>query len=136
MRKNLFLVLFCSQVSSKRNLRTNLEKDAPIKSRYLSVRRILRSCNYFVISTDESFLFYWLILLNIFVLYNLWIPIARQAFEPLQRDYADLWKVIDYLADTVYLLDIGIQFRTGYLQQGIVHSEYLFLNTIFRCRIF
>ena len=64
------------------------------------------------------------------MLYNLWIPIARQAFEPLQRDYADLWKFIDYLADTIYLLDIGIQFRTGYLQQGIAYSEYLFLNTM------
>lgn len=103
---------------SKRNLRSNFDNEEPIKSRYAFIRRILRSCNYFVISTDESFLFYWLILLNIFILYNLWFSIARQAFDPLQRDYADIWVVIDYVADAFYLLDIAIQFRTGYLEQG------------------
>ena len=71
-----------------------------------------------MISTDEPFLFYWLILLNIFVLYNLWFAIARQAFDPLQRDYADIWEIMDYLADAMYFIDIAIQFRTGYLEQG------------------
>jgi hypothetical protein len=103
---------------SKRNVRVPIDKDEPIKSRSLFLQRILRFCNYFVISTDESFLFYWLILLNIFVLYNLWFAIARQAFEPLQRDYAHIWQIIDYIADTIYFLDIVIQFRTGYLEQG------------------
>lgn len=83
------------------------------------MRRIFRSCNYFVISTDESFLFYWLIILNFFVLYNLWLSIARQAFDPLQRDYSQTWQIMDYIADTVYFLDIFIQFRTGYLEQGM-----------------
>ncbi|CAF4027319.1 unnamed protein product [Rotaria sp. Silwood2] len=110
---------------AKRNLRINIEKDEPIKSRYSCVRRIVRSCNYFVISTDESFLFYWLIVLNIFVLYNLWFAIARQSFEPLQRDYAQIWEIIDYLADAIYFLDIAIQFRTGYLEQGLlVYNHY------------
>ena len=103
---------------SKRNLRIHFEKDEPIKARSLILQRIVRACNYFVISTDEPFLFYWLIVLNIFVLYNLWLAIARQAFEPLQRDYAHIWEIIDYLADSVYFLDIAIQFRTGYLEQG------------------
>ncbi|CAF3409317.1 unnamed protein product [Rotaria sp. Silwood1] len=106
--------------STKRNLRLNVEKEEPIKSHYRFIRRILRTCNYFVISTDESFLFYWLILLNIFVLYNLWFSIARQAFDPLQQDYAKIWEIMDYTADTIYFLDIFIQFRTGYLEQGEV----------------
>ena len=105
---------------AKRNLRINIEKEEPIKSRYVFIRRVLRTCNYFVISTDESFLFYWLILLNIFVLYNLWLSIARQAFDPLQRDYWKIWQIMDYSADTMYFLDIFIQFRTGYLEQGII----------------
>ncbi|CAF2401411.1 unnamed protein product [Rotaria sp. Silwood2] len=106
----------------KRNLQLNIEKEEPIKSQYGFIRRILRTCNYFVISTDESFLFYWLILLNIFVLYNLWFSIARQAFDPLQQDYSKLWEIMDYIADTIYFLDIFIQFRTGYLEQGIVQG--------------
>ncbi|CAF1373297.1 unnamed protein product [Rotaria magnacalcarata] len=118
---------------SKRSLRINLENDEPIKSRFLFIRRILRSCNYFVISTDESFLFYWLIVLNIFVLYNLWLPIARQAFEPLQRDYSQIWEIIDYVADAIYLVDIAIQFRTGYLEQGLlVYDHYKLLMNYVR----
>ncbi|CAF4579171.1 unnamed protein product, partial [Rotaria sp. Silwood1] len=120
----LFTFIFFEE-PSKRNLRINIGKDEPIKSRYSCVRRILRSCNYFVISTDESFLFYWLIVLNIFVLYNLWFSIARQSFEPLQKDYAQIWEIIDYLADAMYLVDIAIQFRTGYLEQGLlVYDHY------------
>lgn len=95
-----------------------MDKDEPIRTRSQFLQRIIRSCNYFVISTDESFLFYWLILLNIFVLYNLWFSIARHAFDPLQRDYVKIWQVMDYTADTVYFLDIFIQLRTGYLEQG------------------
>jgi hypothetical protein len=61
-------------------------------------------------------------------LYNLWFAIARQAFEPLQRDYADIWEIVDYLADTMYFLDIAIQFRTGYLEQGMKNRiNYLFI---------
>ena len=108
---------------SKRSLRINIDKDEPIKSRYLCIRRILRSCNYFVVSTDESFLFYWLIVLYVFVLYNLWFSIARQAFEPLQRDYAHIWEIVDYVADGMYFLDIAIQFRTGYLEQGMLRTS-------------
>ncbi|CAF1145760.1 unnamed protein product [Adineta steineri] len=121
-----------SMAQSKRNRRLNIEKDAPIKSRYSVVRRLLHFFNYLVISPDESFLFYWLIILNIFVLYNLWFPIARQAFEPLQRDYVHIWKIIDSSADTIYFLDVAIQFRTGYLQQGLlVYNHYkLALNYI------
>ncbi|CAF0775118.1 unnamed protein product [Rotaria sordida] len=110
---------------AKRNLRLNIEKEEPIKSHYEFIRRILRTCNYFVISTDEPFLFYWLLLLNIFVLYNLWFSIARQAFDQLQQDYSKIWEIMDYLADAIYFLDIFIQLRTGYLEQGLlVYNHY------------
>lgn len=109
--------------SSRPNVRLNTEKEEPIQTRHDFLRRLLRSCNYFVISTDESFLFYWLILLNIFVLYNLWFSIARQAFDPLERDYRKLWQVMDYTADTMYFVDIFIQLRTGYLEQGKTKTE-------------
>ena len=113
------LIYLFSLDPAKRNLRLNIEKDEPIKTQYVFLRPIIRACNYFVISTDESFLFYWLIVLNIFVLYNLWFSIARQAFHPLQTDYSKIWDVMDYTSDAMYFLDIFIQFRTGYLEQGM-----------------
>jgi hypothetical protein len=38
---------------------------------------------------------------------------------------------MDYSADTMYFLDIFIQFRTGYLEQGISDSFYSRLNRLF-----
>ncbi len=135
IKKSVFSVF---QEPSKRNLRINIDKDEPIKSRFSCIRRILRTCNYFVISTDEPFLFYWLIVLNIFVLYNLWFAIARQAFEPLQRDYTHIWEIVDYVADGMYFLDIAIQFRTGYLEQGMKFFVYLiaYIRQRFICYFF
>ncbi|CAF3967203.1 unnamed protein product [Rotaria magnacalcarata] len=131
-REDSFLRKFSNRYSyrglgsmKKRNLRLKVDKEEPIKSRYEFISRILRRCNYFVVSTDESFLFYWLILLSICVLYNLWFSIARQAFDPLQYNYARIWEIIDYIADLIYFLDILIQFRTGYLEQGLlVYNHY------------
>jgi hypothetical protein len=53
------------------------------------------------------------------------LSIARQAFEPLQRDYTQIWEIMDYAADTMYFIDIAIQFRTGYLEQGIIGIRHI-----------
>jgi len=76
--------------------------------------------NYFVISPDETCMFVWLIILTVCTLYNLWFIIARQSFELLQINYAGYFRVADAIADFVYLLDILVQFRTGYLEQGLL----------------
>ncbi len=76
--------------------------------------------NYFVISPDETCMFAWLIVLTVCTLYNLWFIIARQSFELLQVNYASYFQVADAVADLIYLLDILVQFRTGYLEQGLL----------------
>ena len=53
-------------------------------------------------------------------LHNSWTLIVRQAFPELQQDLDTLWKILDGCSDGVYLLDIVVQFRTGYLEQGIM----------------
>lgn len=87
--------------------------------------RILIKCNYFVFGPDDNPMFVWLFLLNFCVLYNIWLIIARQSFEKLQTEYQNYWRVADFVADTVYFLDVVIQFRTGYLEQGIVKLSFL-----------
>lgn len=76
--------------------------------------------NKFVINPDEDFMFSWLILLTICILYNLWIIIARQSFEELQIRMEKYWLTIDVISDLVYILDIVVQLRTGYLEQGLL----------------
>jgi hypothetical protein len=74
----------------------------------------------FVINPDENFMFGWLALLTIAVLYNLWTCIAREAFPDIQLGYELIWFVTDGICDLIYLMDIAVQLRTGYLERGLI----------------
>lgn len=78
-----------------------------------------------VLNPDENGLFYWLAFLALWVLYNLWTVVVRLAFPELHSgDSLAGWNVCDALGDAAYVLDIAVQFRTGYLEQGImVHDS-------------
>uniref|UniRef100_A0A094ZI65 Cyclic nucleotide-gated olfactory channel n=1 Tax=Schistosoma haematobium TaxID=6185 RepID=A0A094ZI65_SCHHA len=56
---------------------------------------------------------------EIALLYNLWTPIARQAFDELQSKYQIIWLSFDILADLIYLIDIFVQCNTSYLKCGL-----------------
>ncbi|XP_022652180.1 uncharacterized protein LOC111246593 isoform X4 [Varroa destructor] len=73
-----------------------------------------------VINPDENALFLWLWVLTICVLYNAWALILRQTFTEIQNISVHMWIAFDGFSDLVYLLDIAIQFRTGYLEQGLM----------------
>ncbi|XP_058526120.1 cGMP-gated cation channel alpha-1 isoform X3 [Ochotona princeps] len=44
-------------------------------------------------------------------------------FDELQSDYLEYWLVCDYLSDIVYLVDMFVRTRTGYLEQGLLVQE-------------
>ncbi|ELW71623.1 cGMP-gated cation channel alpha-1 [Tupaia chinensis] len=67
----------------------------------------------------------WLFCITLPVLYNWTTLIARACFEELQADYLECWLVLDYLSDGVYLLDMFVRTRTGYLEQGLLVKEEL-----------
>ena len=75
----------------------------------------------FVINPDETFMFGWLTVVTTAVLYNLWTCIAREAFPEIQRGrFQVVWFTIDAFADAVYLADVFVQLRTGYLERGLI----------------
>ena len=78
-----------------------------------------------VLNPDENGLFYWLAFLALWVLYNLWTVVVRLAFPELHHgENLFAWNMCDALGDVAYILDIVVQFRTGYLEQGImVHDS-------------
>lgn len=96
------------------------------------IDKCLFKLNYFVLSPDENVMYAWLVVLSACVLYNIWLIIARQSFEKLQTEYRDLWFVLDLVTEAVYALDILVQFRTGYLEQGLLvyDSKKLALNYV------
>ncbi|XP_047489239.1 uncharacterized protein LOC125039406 isoform X4 [Penaeus chinensis] len=77
-----------------------------------------------VINPYGNVFFYWLCSLTICVLYNLWTPIVRQAFPDLQRKPQPMWYLLDGLTDIVFVVDIFVQFRTGYLEQGLIVYDF------------
>lgn len=83
-------------------------------------RRRRRRQRRFVVNPDENFAFYWLMVTSLAVLYNLWTCIARQAFPEIQQTCHACWITIDIIFDVVYVFDIVIQARTGYLERGLV----------------
>ncbi|XP_072024629.1 cyclic nucleotide-gated channel alpha-3-like [Amphiura filiformis] len=74
----------------------------------------------FVINPEGDFKFYWLSILCLAIIYNFWTIILRQAWPVIHDNYKGLWFTLDYLCDFLYLIDILMQMRTGYLEQGIL----------------
>ncbi|XP_064085697.1 uncharacterized protein LOC135200888 isoform X2 [Macrobrachium nipponense] len=77
-----------------------------------------------VINPYGNVYFYWLCVLTICVLYNLWTTIVRQAFPELQRRPQPMWYLLDGMTDMVFVVDILVQFRTGYLEQGLIVRDF------------
>ncbi|XP_020299216.1 uncharacterized protein LOC109863364 isoform X2 [Pseudomyrmex gracilis] len=73
-----------------------------------------------VINPDENFYYYWLMLLSACVLYNLWTLIVRQSLPELQALAPTAWIACDSFTDVVFILDVVVQIRTGYLEQGLM----------------
>lgn len=80
-----------------------------------------------VVNPDENFYFYWLMASTICVLYNLWTLIVRQSFPELQEAATRFWFTTDCITDLVFLMDIVVQLRTGYLEQGLMVCIFISL---------
>lgn len=73
-------------------------------------------CRYwqgFVVDPSQNFYYRWLFVISISVLYNVVFIIARSVFLELQRSYLLMWLALDYLSDTLYIIDMFISFKTG-----------------------
>ncbi|XP_021352257.1 cyclic nucleotide-gated channel rod photoreceptor subunit alpha-like isoform X2 [Mizuhopecten yessoensis] len=73
-----------------------------------------------VFRMDGNLMLYWTGLVTVAVLYNLWTCIAREAFREIHENHLFVWITCDIVCDIVYVLDIVCQFRTGYLDQGLM----------------
>ncbi|XP_060119857.1 cyclic nucleotide-gated cation channel alpha-4 [Heteronotia binoei] len=65
----------------------------------------------------------WLNVMVVPIMYNWIILICRSCFPELQQKYVLLWLTLDYACDLLYLVDIGVHFHTGFLDQGILIGD-------------
>lgn len=67
--------------------------------------------------------FFWLLTVTLGILYNYWIIIFRVAFFVREQKYVIPFMAIDYSCDFIFLLDIIVQFRTGYFLDGKIVTD-------------
>ncbi|XP_033217972.1 uncharacterized protein LOC117173478 [Belonocnema kinseyi] len=125
-REDSFLKRFSTRQipESQETLDTGEGEGDPSDDKNLDTRRRRQRRNQkppkSVVNPDENFYYYWLMLLSLCILYNLWTLIVRQSLPELQALAPTAWLSCDGFTDIVFFLDVGVQFRTGYLEQGLM----------------
>ncbi|KAM9385737.1 cyclic nucleotide-gated cation channel-like [Pholidichthys leucotaenia] len=89
-----------------------------------NAKRIIRKkWELFVVSPSDNAYYHWLFVIALAVLYNWFLIVARACFDRLQVGNYICWLVLDYLTDTVYIIDTLIRLRTGFLEQGLLVKD-------------
>uniref|UniRef100_A0A3P8W3P3 Cyclic nucleotide gated channel subunit alpha 2 n=1 Tax=Cynoglossus semilaevis TaxID=244447 RepID=A0A3P8W3P3_CYNSE len=92
-------------------------------------KRILRkNWELFVVSPSDDAYYRWLFVIATAVLYNWFLVVARACYDDLQIQNYICWLVLDYLSDTLYILDTCVRLRTGFLEQGLLVKDHVKLR--------
>lgn len=78
-----------------------------------------------VLDPSGSVYYRWSFVVGFAFLYNFWSLSYRFAFEEINYDTMFVWFALDYSADFIYLMDIVINSRTGYLEDGVLQKNVL-----------
>ena len=82
------------------------------------------NCNVtLVFDPSGNVYFVWLLTVVLAILYNYWTIIFRVAFFVREQKYVIPFMAIDYSCDFIFLLDIIVQFRTGYFLDGKIVTD-------------
>ncbi|XP_077462423.1 cyclic nucleotide gated channel subunit alpha 1a [Stigmatopora argus] len=77
----------------------------------------------FVINPAGNIYYNWLFIITLPVMYNWTMIIARACFEELQHNYILYWVLLDYTSDIIYVADMVVRTRTGFLEQGLMIKD-------------
>ncbi|XP_053624098.1 cyclic nucleotide-gated cation channel subunit A-like isoform X4 [Plodia interpunctella] len=66
--------------------------------------------------------YHWLAVVSLAILYNVVFVIGRAVFWELDN-LTPMWFVLDYLCDTIYLIDTVVHVHEGYLEQGLMVKD-------------
>ncbi|CAF4093518.1 unnamed protein product, partial [Rotaria magnacalcarata] len=123
-------------IRQSRQLRKARKQD--IKARFekfdLNPSTAHRSHFTFIFDPSGRLSYYWTSIISLAFLYNFWIIIFRFSFHELTSDNFILWFIFDYACDFIYLMDIMFNFRTAYLEEGVLQTDpiklrHYYMNT-------
>ncbi|KAL3308274.1 Cyclic nucleotide-gated olfactory channel [Cichlidogyrus casuarinus] len=78
---------------------------------------------YFVIDPSKNSYYRWIGIITVTVLYNAIVLPMRSAFPEFHQLSVPTWLAIDYTIDFIYLIDIFLGTRTGFLDQGLLVKD-------------
>ncbi|CAH1799508.1 unnamed protein product [Owenia fusiformis] len=78
---------------------------------------------HWVIYPSDPQFYYWLGIISVAISYNIFVIIARAVFVQLQTDFNRIWIPLDVLSYVIYIADMIVQFKTGYMEQGLRISD-------------
>ncbi|KAH0616210.1 hypothetical protein JD844_027166 [Phrynosoma platyrhinos] len=107
---------------NKENQKRN--KDTP-KKKYKEEKE---KKEVFVIDPSGNLYYNWLFCITLPVMYNWTMIIARACFDELQSNNLQMWFIFDYISDVIYVADMFVRTRTGYLEQGLLVKEEIKLK--------
>ncbi|VDP84269.1 unnamed protein product [Echinostoma caproni] len=91
------------------------------KDRSHKCHRKAWTCFYF--SPSGRGLHLWCGVISTVVVYHLWVIIYRYVFSEICRHNVHIWFPLDYLADFLYLVDMIVSIRTGFLEDGVMQFD-------------
>ena len=137
---NLFNSYQGDFIRQSRQLRKARRQD--IKARFekfdfnSSTTRRTHSSRRFTFIFDPSgrLAYWWTSIISLAFLYNFWIIIFRFSFHELTHENLLIWFIFDYSCDFLYLMDIMFNFRTAYLEEGVLQTDpiklrHYYMNT-------
>ncbi|XP_035413956.1 cyclic nucleotide-gated cation channel alpha-3 isoform X1 [Cygnus atratus] len=77
----------------------------------------------FVIDPSSNMYYNWLTIIAAPVFYNWCMLVCRACFDELQIDHIKVWLFLDYCSDVIYVFDMFVRFRTGFLEQGLLVQD-------------
>lgn len=72
---------------------------------------------------DGNPAYYWMGVVTLAALYNLAIIIIRLTFSDMAANWSFLFILFDALSDIIYLIDIFVQFRVAYYDDGCLETD-------------
>ncbi|XP_067324479.1 cyclic nucleotide-gated channel alpha-1 [Anolis sagrei] len=106
-----------AEKADKENQKSN--KDQPEKKN----KEEKEKKEVFVIDPSGNLYYNWLFCITLPVMYNWTMIIARACFDELQSNNLQMWFIFDYISDVIYVADMFVRTRTGYLEQGLLVKE-------------
>ncbi|XP_022087663.1 cyclic nucleotide-gated channel rod photoreceptor subunit alpha-like isoform X1 [Acanthaster planci] len=88
----------------------------------------------FVIDPEGDKIYVWMGLVTFAVLYNVWMIILRIAFKEMREDIVNrrVFGTVDFASDIIFSLDILVNFRIAFLDQGLLVKDPRRLSSHYR----